>query len=311
MRGITTAFISLLIAIPLQGVAAGGDVSGSSDYSPIGRFDGSVISGYRDQKSSKYSIQNGSVKQRGDLANVVQVEGRIRSIAYKAPNGASISEVYRNFRRRLEDAGFRIVYKCYDKECGGSEFAESVPVLPPPEMVVDPLNYRYLSASKFSGGQQADAVVLISQDSDQQLRIQLTVVESGELKQKMVTAEEMLQGLAEYGHIALYGIYFDTGKVELKAESWPVLEEIARLMRAQKNLKLVLVGHTDNKGSYDSNMNLSDQRARAIVKTLVSEYSIRADRLRSDGVGYLAPVASNLLEEGRALNRRVELVQAR
>ncbi|HBE92860.1 MAG TPA: hypothetical protein DDW55_10150 [Gammaproteobacteria bacterium] len=310
MRGMTTVFIGLLLAVSVQELAAEGDASDSRDYAPIGRFDGAIISGYRDHESSEYLLQNGPVKQRGDSMNVVQVEGRVRLIAYKAPNGASISEVYRSYRRKLEDAGFRIVYKCYDKECGGPAFADSVPVLPLPKMVVDPLNYRYISASKFSGGQQTDAIVLISQDSSQQLRIQLTVVESGELKQKMVTAEEMLQGLAENGHIALYGIYFDPGKVELKAESRPVLDEIARLMRAQKNLKVILVGHTDNKGTYNHNINLSDQRARAIVKTLISEYSIASNRLRSNGVGYLAPVASNLLEEGRTLNRRVELVQA-
>ena len=311
MRGVKAALLMLLLAVSASSQAADGDVPGSSDYAPIGRFEGSVILGYKDLGFNEYRLHNGPAKQAGDKSNNETIKGRIRMIAYEGRSGASLAEVYRDYRQKLEEAGFRVGYKCYDKSCGGERFANSVSVLPQPGMVVDPGNFRYLNARSITDGRQVDAVVLISQDKQRQPRIQFTVIESGDLSNKTVVAEEMLKGLAEFGHIALYGIYFDPGKADLKPESQPVMEEISRLMQAQKNLKLILVGHTDNQGTYDDNMILSDQRARAVVNALVSEYGIPSSRMRSNGVGYLAPVATNITEEGRALNRRVELVQAK
>ncbi len=310
-RGALAALLMLLSGLPTALYAAQGDVQGSSDYEPIGRFEGSVISAYEDLGFHDYKLVDGPVKTTDEEVSGDNLKGRVRMIAYQATIGTSLAEIYRTFRQNFEDAGFRIGYKCYDKACGGEAFAGKIKVLAEPGMVVDASNYRYLTARRIKDDRQVDAVVLISQDGDRQPRIQLAVIESGDLTNKVVVAEEMLKGLAEFGHIALYGIFFDPGKADLKPESRPVMEEISRLMRAQKNLKLILVGHTDNQGAYDDNMILSDQRARAVVKALVNEYGISASRLRSNGVGYLAPVASNITEQGRALNRRVELVQAK
>ena len=110
------------------------------------------------------------------------------------------------------------------------------------------------------------------------------------------------------GKAAVYGIYFDTGKAEIKPESEPALKEIAKLLQADPKLKLYVVGHTDNSGGLDYNMKLSKDRADAVVKALTGKYGIAASRLSAFGVGPLAPVASNQTEEGRAKNRRVELV---
>jgi OmpA-OmpF porin, OOP family len=111
------------------------------------------------------------------------------------------------------------------------------------------------------------------------------------------------------GKVAIYGIYFDTGKSVLKPESKGTLEEISKLMKADPNLKLYVVGHTDNTGIYDANMKLSLERATAVVTALVSQYSVNAGSLKACSGGPIAPVASNETEEGRALNRRVELVK--
>jgi outer membrane protein OmpA-like peptidoglycan-associated protein len=124
----------------------------------------------------------------------------------------------------------------------------------------------------------------------------------------MVDAAAMAKGLGEKGHIALYGIYFDTDKAVLKPESRPTLDEIAKLLRAQPQLNVVIVGHTDSQGTYDHNMDLSRRRAEAVAQALVSSYQIARTRLRTAGIGFLAPVGSNATDEGRTLNRRVELV---
>jgi OOP family OmpA-OmpF porin len=115
-------------------------------------------------------------------------------------------------------------------------------------------------------------------------------------------------GLASEGRIALYGIYFDTGKSVLKPESNAQLAEMAKLLQSQPALQVYIVGHTDNLGSLESNMGLSQQRAQAVAAALAGPLKIDARRMRASGVASLAPVATNATEEGRARNRRVELV---
>jgi len=128
------------------------------------------------------------------------------------------------------------------------------------------------------------------------------------MENKMVDAAAMAKGLGEKGHIALYGIYFDTDKATLKKESAPTLAEMAKLLGGQPQMRVFIVGHTDSQGAYEHNMTLSRQRAEAVAAALSGSYRVARDRLYTAGVGYLAPIGSNATEDGRALNRRVELV---
>ncbi len=136
----------------------------------------------------------------------------------------------------------------------------------------------------------------------------MTVAVIGAIENKMVDAGAMAKGLREKGHIALYGIYFDTDKAVIKPESRPTLDEIAKLLRAQPQLNVVIVGHTDSQGTFDYNVDLSRRRADAVAAELARSYKIANTRLRTAGVGFLAPIGSNASDDGRALNRRVELV---
>jgi OmpA-OmpF porin, OOP family len=124
----------------------------------------------------------------------------------------------------------------------------------------------------------------------------------------MVDAAAMAKGLGETGHIALYGIYFDTDKAVVKPESRPTLEQIVKLLASQPQLSVYIVGHTDSQGAPDYNLDLSRRRAEAVAAELVKNFRIAQPRLKTAGVGLLAPVGSNATEAGRALNRRVELV---
>ncbi len=108
--------------------------------------------------------------------------------------------------------------------------------------------------------------------------------------------------------MALYGIYFDTDKAELKPESEPTLVEISKLLKADAKLKLFVVGHTDNVGTFDHNLKLSQASAAAVVAALTKKHGVAAARLTPFGAGPTSPVASNAAEAGRAKNRRVELV---
>jgi OOP family OmpA-OmpF porin len=138
----------------------------------------------------------------------------------------------------------------------------------------------------------------------------LWIVEREAMKQEVVAnAEAMGNDINTTGHVSVYGIYFDTGKSEIKPESDAAIAEIAKLLKNDGALKVYVVGHTDNVGSFDSNMKLSRDRADAVAKTLTSKHGIPAMRLKPYGVSSLSPVASNKTEEGRGKNRRVELVQ--
>jgi OmpA-OmpF porin, OOP family len=127
-------------------------------------------------------------------------------------------------------------------------------------MCVDGFNYHYFAAHKLEAGHETFTSVLVSLNN-QDITAQLTVAELGAIEDKMVNAAAMAKGLGEAGHIALYGIYFDTDKAVLKPESRPTLEQIARLLASQPQLKVFIVGHTDNQGAYDYNLDLSRRRA--------------------------------------------------
>ena len=138
----------------------------------------------------------------------------------------------------------------------------------------------------------------------------LTIVEKQAMAQEVVASAALFQsGLKASGHVEVPGIYFDTGKSELKPESDAAVEEIAKLLKADPALKVYVVGHTDNVASLDLNTKLSQARAEAVVQALVSKHGIAAARLIGRGAGPLAPVASNDTDDGRAKNRRVELVK--
>jgi len=138
----------------------------------------------------------------------------------------------------------------------------------------------------------------------------LTIVQKEGMAQDIVAnAETLASDIRATGHSSVYGIYFDTGKSTIKSESAQAIGEIAKLLKADPGLKLYVVGHTDSVGGVESNIRLSQERGESVLQALVREHGIAAGRLRSFGCGLFAPMASNDTEEGRAKNRRVELVK--
>jgi OOP family OmpA-OmpF porin len=282
------------------------DVAGSRDYPGIGRFAGSVITGYQVKDFDASRLQAAPFRD-GKAADERRPEGRVTRIAYRTNPGPSIVEVARNFETQLAKAGFETLLACDTDACGGIPFVEAVDALPIPQMWIDGFNYRYHVSRKAEGVRETYAAVLVSKNNDD-IYAQLVVAVIGAIENKMVDAGAMAKGLREQGHIALYGIYFDTDKAVIKPESRPTLDEIAKLLRAQPQLTVFIVGHTDNQGTFDYNVGLSRRRAEAVAAELAKSYQIAATRVRTAGVGFLAPIGSNTTDDGRALNRRVELV---
>ncbi|MCY6380039.1 OmpA family protein [Hoeflea prorocentri] len=296
-----------LLATALATSAVAEDIAGSADHPLIGRFEGSHILAYDYRDFDEYAFPNAPAKKR-DPENAKSIEGVVTRIAYTLEGDQSLAEVARNFELGLTQNGFEILFECKTKECGGGNFAYALDTFPLPKMVVDPFNFRYLGARRSSDGGETYASVVISADTNRNIRTQVTVVELDNLAFQMVDAKAMQEAFAEKGSITLYGIYFDTDKADIKPESAPTLEEMAKFLKTAPDLSVVIVGHTDNQGAMDYNLNLSQRRAQAVVDALSATYGIGADRLVAAGAGFLAPVAPNDSEDGRAQNRRVEMI---
>ncbi len=301
------AALAVLLSVSFAD-AADGDVPGSRDYPGIGRFAGSTITGYDAKDFDATRLQTAAF-QDGKATAEQRPEGRVTRIAYRTGVGSSMVEVARNFETQLAGAGYETAFTCDTDACGGIPFSEALDVLPVPQMWVDGFNYHYFVGRKAGeNGAITWATVLVSQNNDD-ITTQLVVTEVGAIANKMIDAAAMAKGLGEKGHIALYGIYFDTDKAVVKPESKPTLAEIAKLLTGSPDLKVIIVGHTDSQGALDYNLDLSRRRAAAVAAVLAKSYGIAPARLATAGVGFLAPVGSNQSKEGRALNRRVELVE--
>jgi outer membrane protein OmpA-like peptidoglycan-associated protein len=313
MKGkkIVLAFLFLATSTAVVVAAHAQDVTGSKDHPLVTRYPGAVITNYHVAEFDEFTLPMGKSEGSG-LAKSQHLEGKVTRIEYDAPAGRTVLEIYRNYESALVKGGFQILYSCVNNDgCG-----DGSPLLYSANGTDDwswGAGQRYMSAKSPRTTGDVYVSLHIGQWSD--LRrgaslvlyiIELKPMEGGLVK---VDAAELARDITDTGHSSVYGIYFDTGKAEVKPESDDTLKEIAKLLQQQARLKLLVVGHTDSVGSLVSNMDLSKRRAEAVVQALISKYGIAAARLSGQGAGPLAPVASNKTEDGRAKNRRVELVE--
>ena len=246
---------------------------------------------------------------------VLRLEGRItrRVLRVPADRGDTLALV-QALREQLGAAGFEILLDCATEDCGGFDFRAGIAVLPPPEMEFSLADFRHLSAR--APETEAHAALLISR-TPRGTFVQATFVEPGTapldgLAPVEETAEPLAGTLAAMldrdGHAVLEGISFASGSAALEPGGEAILAELAALLDARPELSLVIVGHTDTDGSLEGNIAISRDRARTVADILSGTYAIAPERLDAQGAGYLAPRASNATEEGRTLNRRVEVV---
>jgi outer membrane protein OmpA-like peptidoglycan-associated protein len=268
----------LLVLAGIAPLTAQEDAEGSKDPALFTRMPGFHIYRYDDLQFDKYEFPI-----KPDRTQTV--EGHSLFIIYwlnENVQSPSALQIVRNYTNAIKKIGGQLIYEYED---GGSQYA-------------------ILKVVK--NGMEVWAHVTASNNGTYSLNI----IEKQAMNQDVVAdASSMANSLKQTGKVALYGIYFDTGKATLKSESQSTLQEIAKLLKADTGLKLYVVGHTDNTGIFEANMKLSMERATAVVNALVSQYSVSAASLKACGNGPTAPVASNDNEEGKALNRRVELVK--
>lgn len=318
------------LALALSSILHAADIPGSKDPAGIKRYDGSAIIGYQAPKQDEYYYSTGKTRTVGKVnpfgAESVKLEGLLSRWTYLVPDTErSAYEVFTNYKKEFETLGLQIVYAPEPDSDG--KYGSVYSTWQNQAKLGQILDYsekdeRYLVAR--SAGETPTYYVLfvtsffrgiIPIPLRDTLRpkmplVQLDIIAPASVEEKMalVKAEEMERKLDADGGIALYGILFDFNKDTLKPESAPTLGQIAELMKKQPDLKLYVVGHTDRVGALDFNQDLSQRRARSVVKELTVTYQISASRLASAGVAFLAPVATNSSEEGRAKNRRVVLI---
>jgi len=317
-----------LPAISPGTLGQGGDSPGTADHPVVSRYTGSFIDGQQVIDFTDYTLPVGPAVKDADgqprPSEKISLEGKVTRTMYRGPQERSTLEIQRNYKSALESAGFEILFACGGSECGRlfhwifyHEMGQRIGSTKTAKSAFDiPQDLRYVAAKGRAGDRTVHVSVLIAFDAgfselSKQPVTLLEVIESEEMDTGMVTidAKAMAKGIDATGHIAIYGVYFDTNSADIKAESAPTLAEISTLLADRPSLKLLVVGHTDNQGDYDYNMGLSGRRSEAVVRSLTGEYGIDVSRLRSAGVGYLAPVSSNDTEAGREKNRRVELVK--
>lgn len=272
-------YLTLIICLALAGsLFAQEDAEGSKDPALFTRMPGYHIYRYDDIQFDKYEFRISDEKNQ-------VVEGHHLFILYDLNNNVQVPsplQTVRNYTNAIKKVGGQLIYEFED---GG---------------------IQNVILKLVKSGQETWAHVIASGNGQYSIHI----IEKQAMNQDVIAdASSMGNSIKESGKVAVYGIYFDIGKAVLKPESQPTLQEIAKLLKADPALKLYVVGHTDNTGLFDANMKLSIDRAAAVVSSLVSQFSVNAARLKACGDGPTSPVASNDNEEGKALNRRVELVK--
>lgn len=224
----------------------------------------------------------------------------------------STLKVFENYKQALTKTGFTFLQKCELTECGDASVAEKFGAKISVEDSVYN-SYRkpyYVLAKKVADTGDIYVSLFVggfeNEVSVQQIILQQKGVKTGLIK---VDADGLKQQIDADGKALIYGIYFDTGKSAVKPESKTTLDAIAQLLTKNKDLLLYVVGHTDDTGAGAANVELSRQRAAAVVNELVTTYKIPAARLQAQGVGPYAPEGNNTSDAGKQKNRRVELVK--
>jgi OOP family OmpA-OmpF porin len=245
-------------------------------------------------------------------------EGRVERQRWRLDGATSTTlQILAPLRDQITAAGYTIAYDCATLACGGFDFRFAIEVIPAPDMHVDIRDYRYLGAVR---GENEALSILVSRmgtsayiqviQSFPQTSERLSITVQGHSDPQIAPRPPM--GLAEElqaaGHVVLSDLVFETGAARLGEGPFVSLGKLAGFLEVNPNFRIALVGHTDSKGSLANNIILSKSRGEAVRTRMTENYGIAPERIEAEGMGYLAPVASNLTRVGRETNRRVEAI---
>jgi len=316
IRNVSLLLIFLLHVSPI--FAQNNDIKGSSDHPLLSRVPGADIIKYDTKSFDEVVLPLGEFKFfDGVFEDKQRVEGTVHRIGYRIPQGRSTLEVFRSYKKALTEHDAEVLFECSgETECGNG-FDNGIDELPGEEDLfsaetVDEDSQRYLAARLNQSGREVYVMVYTYyQYSTEKPFVRLRIIETETEQEQLVmlNADALRQALDQQGRVIVQGIYFDTDKATIRPASESALKEMGRVLMSDPNLLVYIVGHTDDTGSFDYNMKLSQWRAKAVSDYLIGNYDVNPDQLTSHGVGPLAPVAPNMTEQGRQQNRRVEMVK--
>lgn len=256
----------------------------------------------------------------------LSAEGHVTHSAYRiASTSLTPFQMIAPLQEQLAAAGYRTLFACADTVCGGFDFRYLLDLMPEPHMHVDLGNFQYILtqdrdknvvAIVTSRARTAGFIHLTQINSDgapATITTSATAPDTPEVIDTTVTTlitSNLAQTLTAAGSVALDDLAFETGSSALGDGPFATLASLAQFLTQNANARIILVGHTDAEGSLDGNISLSKKRATSVRDRLIDTYGVNADQVSAQGVGYLAPRASNATASGRETNRRVEAVLA-
>ena len=238
--------------------------------------------------------------------------GGVTKAAYISKTQVSPKKLAAVLLPQLIRQEYEVQLQCSDSVCGGFDFRFGLQVLPPPDMYVDLGNFAFISARKDIN----QAVWILVSNSLGHTHLQVTTVQPSDQTPLHIIPftnyrepEQLRNALTTLGKFTLSDLIFQAGAAKLEGESFATLDALAEYLREYPAQKIILVGHTDSKGTLADNITLSKKRAYAVQALFTRMHKdIAPERVKAEGVGYLSPVSQNKTAEGRRSNRRVEVV---
>lgn len=316
MRSNASCMLSIIAAAALLL-----DPAQISAQAALSRFEGSVEKGVYEVDFAEF-IYPTSVAKDSPLE---RIEGALDSRVFVKPQQKSNLEVFRSYERELAAAGFTTlvsetpsrdlqqrIWNMYRNTARlsdryGSYRSTEDRILSADLARIETFPDYYIVAERTRGDELLTVAIIISRDQNLYM-IEEVITAAMETGTVSINIEALRSEIEASGKIAVYDIHFATGSAVIEPESAEALAVIASYL-SEVSGGFYIVGHTDDTGSLESNLTLSEQRAAAVKASLLADYGVDAGRLETRGVGPLAPVSTNIDDAGRALNRRVEIVQ--
>lgn len=286
------------------------DVAGSSDHPLFPRHPSASIHRYSYAEFEQFRQLLGPIHGKGcceldlEKTRLTTAEGKLTQILYRLPPAVTPREIMDSFQQSLKDSGYEILFKCDDDACG--EYLQFD--LLDPE--VDPVTGLHYIAAASADGRIQLSIAFPGPNSDGYNEFRLSVLEKRDMQNRItvLSPDALKKALDETGKAVLGGLFFEHDSAVVMPTSDEALQQVATMMKSHPELTIYVVGHTDNRGELGHNQDLSERRARAVAERLAGQFSVAGERMKGFGVASLAPQASNGSENGRAQNRRVELV---
>lgn len=290
--------------------------------------EGAVQVASKQQDFARYSVPVAPAKL-GDV-ETVDLEGEVLMSIVQFPTSTTLEALMASLRAQLFEQGYLALLDCTARACGGFDFRQAVVTLPPPDMVVDLAQFGFLAVRHPQDARVIVVLASLTRDVSYAQVVEIAPAEvPGDATVERVAAPAMIVAepkaeaaaetrvetaaltddlFADHGAFVLEGLVFETGSAALTDDDYPGLRALAEFLLDNPDSRVVLVGHTDIEGALSANIALSRRRAEAVRARLIETFSVPSGQVQADGVGYLAPRATNTTQDGRLVNRRVEAV---